>query len=271
MKNQANNGLLNGKVALIFGAGGAIGSAVAKAFAEEGATLCLSGRNLEPVNKIASELLQAGHKCSVSKVNAIQEDEVEKYIGKTHKENGKIDIVFNAIGSRMDGALQVMPSTETPLEVFLMYLNNMVLSQFLTARVGAKYMGKQKGGSIILMSATPSRGVAPFLPGASTGHAAVDGLARCLATEWGAMGIRVNAVMSGGMQETPNIQEVLSGMARVVGAPKEALMQQVKEKSILKRTATLKETAQVITFLASDRSSSVTGAIINASCGEVLD
>lgn len=269
MKNET--GILKDKVAVIFGAGGAIGSTVARHFAAEGAVLFLSGRNLSSVKIVGDEIRKTGYPCTESQVNAVKEEEVNQYMENVYQQAGRIDIVFNAIGSRMDGALQVMPSTETPLEVFLMYLNNMVLSQFLTARVAAKYMSRNKSGSVVLMSATPSRGVAPFLPGASTGHAAVDGLARCLATEWGMMGIRVNAVMSGGMQETPNIQEVLAGMARVAGAPVDALKQQVIEKSILRRTTTLKETAQVITFLASDKASSITGAIINASCGEVLD
>ena len=265
------NGILHGKTALIFGAGGAIGSTVATTFAREGATLFLSGRHIDSVNKIAEQIKSSGYDAASDLVDAVNEDKVNKYFEKVFKKTGKIDIVFNAIGSRLDGAIHVMPSTETSLETFKMYLNNMVLSQFLTSRVAAKYMQKQSKGSIVLMTATPSRGVAPFLPGACAGHAAIDGLARCLALEFGAMGIRVNAVMSGGMQETPNIQEVIKGMAKLVGAPVEALMQQVKEKSILKRTSTLKETAEVVTFIASDKASSITGAIINASCGEVLD
>jgi 3-oxoacyl-[acyl-carrier protein] reductase len=265
------NGILAGKTAIIFGAGGAIGSSVAKTFAREGATLFLAGRHIDAVAKTMEQVKSSGYHATSDKVNAIDEAQVNTYFEKVFKQSEKIDIVFNAIGSRMDGAIHVMPSTETSLETFTMYLNNMVLSQFLTARVAAKYMAKQNKGSIVLMAATPSRGVAPFLPGACAGHAAIDGLARCLALEFGAMGVRVNAVMSGGMQETPNIQEVLKGMAKLVGAPIEALMQQVKEKSILKRTSTLEETAEVVTFIASDKASSITGAIINASCGEVLD
>lgn len=268
---SAKKGNLEGKVALVFGAGGAIGSTVCETLAREGAIVYMSGRTLSNVNSAFKKIGGTGSKLFVDEVNAIDENQVDQYFENVYKKEGKIDIVFNAIGSRMDGAIHVQPSTETSLDVFKMYLNNMVLSQFLTARVGARYMAKQNKGSIVLMTATPSRGVAPFLPGASVGHAAIDGLARCLATEFGQMGIRVNAVMSGGMQETDNIKQVLSGMAKLTGAPIEAMMQGVKEKSVLKRTSTLKETAEVVGFLASDLSSSITGAIINASCGEVLD
>lgn len=264
-------GILEGKVALVFGAGGAIGSTVSKAFAQAGATVYLAGRTLSSVQKTCTAVTSGGYIAYADEVNAIDEMQVNAYFEKVFNKEGKIDIVFNAIGSRMDGAIHVMPSTETPLDVFKLYLNNMVLSQFLTARVGARYMARQNKGAIVLMSATPSRGVAPFLPGASVGHSAIDGLARCLATEFGPVGIRVNAVMAGGMQETPNIQAVLNGMSKLTGVPLEALMQGVKEKSALKRTSTLAETAEVITFMASDKSSSITGAIINASCGEVLD
>jgi 3-oxoacyl-[acyl-carrier protein] reductase len=270
MQNNQSN-ILQGKTALIFGAGGAIGSTVAKTFAAEGANVFISGRHSASVKKTAVNLKKHGFETDIEVVDATNEMQVESYIEKVFKATGKIDIVFNAIGSRMDGATQVMPSTQIPLDIFKMYMNNMVLSQFLTARVAAKYMMQQGKGSIVMMGATPSKGVAPFLPGACAGHAAVDGLTRCLATEFGAMGIRVNAVMSGGMQETPNIQEVLGGMAKIIGVSKEALAQQVKEKAVLKRGATLTETAAVIAFIASDRASSITGAIINASCGEVLD
>jgi NAD(P)-dependent dehydrogenase (short-subunit alcohol dehydrogenase family) len=120
-------------------------------------------------------------------------------------------------------------------------------------------------------SATPAKGVAPFIAGASATKAAVEGLARCLATEWGPLGIRVVCVRSAGIPESPRIQEVFEGMARIAGVPKDALFQAAKEKTLLKRMPTLGETAAITAFLASDGASSLTGAIINASRGEVLD
>ena len=125
------NGILYGKTALIFGSGGAIGSAVAQTFAREGATLFLSGRHIDSVKKTAEQIKDSGYNATSDLVDAVNEVEVNAYFEKVFKQTGKIDIVFNAIGSRMDGAVHVVPSTETALETFTMYLNNMVLSQFL--------------------------------------------------------------------------------------------------------------------------------------------
>ena len=129
----------------------------------------------------------------------------------------------------------------------------------------------RQSGVVILLSATPAKGVAPLLAGHSAGHAAIEGLTRSLATEWSPSGIRVVCVRSAGMPESPRIQEVFQAFARAVGATKEMFAQGAVERTLLKRMPTLSETAKTIAFLASDYASSLTGTIINASCGEILD
>lgn len=261
-------GLLRGKVALVFGAGGAVGGAVARAFAAEGASTYLSGRRRESVAQ-AAEAIRNGPAAVVDEVDATDEDAVSDYVARVQRLAGRIDVVFNAVGSR--GHASVMPSVDVPLESFMGYMSTMVRSQFLTARAAARHMLAARSGVIIFLGATPSRGIAPLLAGPSTGHAAVEGLTRCLATEWGPQGVRVVAVRAGGMQETPNIREVLGQFAALQGISTEAMMQMTNERAIMRRTPTLRETAAVATFLASDLATSITGAIVNASCGEVVD
>lgn len=263
-----DRGLLNGKVALVFGAGGAVGGAVASAFAAEGARTYLSGPRRESVAR-AAETAPPGSEVAVDEVDATDEAAVAAYVEHVYRLTGRIDVVFNAIGSR--GHALVAPSTDVSLDAFMGYMATMVRSQFLTARVAARYMLAARAGVVIFLGATPSRGLAPRLAGPSTGHAAVEGMTRCLATEWGPGGVRVVAVRAGGMQETPNIRAVLGQFAALQGISVDAMMAMTNERALLKRTPTVSETAAIAAFLASDRASSVTGAIINASCGEVVD
>lgn len=262
--------LLKNKIAVIFAAGGAVGNRVAREFAREGANVFLSGRRLEPVKKTAQEIGSTDAQVSVEQIDALNQIEVNAYMDRVVKQTGKIDIVFNAIGPASAGDL-VMPSTEIPVDKFLSYINTAVLSQFITARSAARHMLARQSGVVIFITATPAKGVAPLLAGHSAGHAAIEGLTRSLATEWSPTGIRVVAVRSAGMPESPRIQEVFQAFAHTIGATKEMFTQGTVERTLLKRMPTLSDTAKTICFIASDYANSLTGAIINSSCGEVLD
>lgn len=265
-----DGGLLSGKTALVFGAGGAVGRAVSAAFVAEGAHVYMSGRRHKAVEESAAAVGMS-QSVTVDEVDATNEQAVAAYVTRVRQAAGRIDVVFNAIGSHRTRPVTVMPSVDVPLDSFMEYMATMVRSQFLTAREAARPMLEARSGVVILLGATPAKGIAPFLAGPSTGHAAVEGLARALATEWGPRGIRVVAVRSGGMQETPNIQNVLGQFGALQGVPLDDMLRLTNERALLRRTPTLAETANVVAFLASDRAKSITGAIINASCGEVLD
>lgn len=262
--------LLETKVAVIFAAGGAVGGRAAQEFVQEGATVFLSGRRLEPVKETARAIGSGDARVSVEQIDALDQDEVNAYLDRVVTEAGRIDVVFNAIGPASAGDL-VMPSTELPVDKFLSYVHTAVLSQFITARSAARHMLKRRSGVVVFITATPAKGVAPLLAGHSAGHAAIEGLVRCLATEWSPSGIRVVGVRSAGMPESPRIQEVFQALSQAMGATKEMFGQGTAERTLLKRMPTLSDTAKTICFLASDYANSVTGALINASCGEVLD
>jgi 3-oxoacyl-[acyl-carrier protein] reductase len=262
--------LLKNKVAAIFAAGGAVGGQVAQELAREGATVFMSGRRLEPVKRTAQSLDSTDGQVFVEQIDALDQDEVNAYLDRVVTQAGRIDVVFNALGPASAGDL-VMPSTEIPVDRFLSYINSAVLSQFLTARSAARHMLTRRSGVVVFITATPARGVAPLLAGHAAGHAAIEGLVRCLATEWSPSGIRVVGVRSAGMPESPRIQEVFQAFSQAMGATKEMFAQATVERTLLKRMPLLSDTAKMICFLASDHANSVTGAIINASCGEVLD
>ena len=90
--------LLENKNAVVYGAGGAVGGAIARAFAREGARVFLTGRRLPAVNAVAEDISGAGGIVEADQVDALDEQGVEKHIGAVVKKAGKIDISFNAIG-----------------------------------------------------------------------------------------------------------------------------------------------------------------------------
>jgi 3-oxoacyl-[acyl-carrier protein] reductase len=260
---------LSGKTALVFGAGGQIGARVAQVFAREGAVLHLSGRHLASVEKVKSAIRAAGGKAEAREVDATNDDAVSSYVDEVAAATGRIDVVFNAMGESGDAV--VSPSTEISKDRFMTYLEQMVPSQFLTARAAARHMLARRAGVVIMLGATPALGVAPFMAGASAAHAAIEGLTRSLATEWSPMGVRVVCFRSAGMADSRRIQGVLAAMARIVGAPADQFAEAARQKPLLKRMSTIAEAAEAIAFLASDRASTLTGAIVNGSCGEVMD
>jgi len=91
--------LLDGKVAVIYGASGGVGTAVAKAFAREGATVFLAGRTENSLNLIAKEIVKTGGAADVSKVDALSPESVEDHLHKVMTKAGKLDISFNLIGT----------------------------------------------------------------------------------------------------------------------------------------------------------------------------
>lgn len=260
---------LKDKTALVFGAGGQIGAQVSRVFAREGAKLYLSGPRMPRIDALALELRGLGASVDVQQVDATDDKAVSRYVDSVALATGRIDVVFNAMGVQGDEV--VAPSTEVSKERFMTYLSQVVPSQFLTARATARHMLSQKSGTVVLLGATPARGVAPFIAGASAAHAAIEGLALSLATEWSPMGVRVVCFRSAGMSDSRRIQGVLAAMAKLVGAPLDAFVQGAREKPLLKRMSTLAEAAEAICFLASDRASTFTGTVVNGCCGEVVD
>src|SRR5215472_5779490 len=148
--------LLKDKVAVIYGAGGDIGGAVARAFAREGATLFLTGRRRAPLDAVAKDIVSAGGTVESAKVDALDEQAIDKHLQSVIDEAGRVDISFNAIGLPPATFLGV-PFTELDVEKFSLPIVNYTRSYFLTARTAAKRMIPKKSGVIMTLSAVPAR------------------------------------------------------------------------------------------------------------------
>ncbi|MQR97052.1 SDR family NAD(P)-dependent oxidoreductase [Fictibacillus phosphorivorans] len=253
--------LLKDKIAVVYGAGGAIGGAVARAFAEEGASVFLAGRSLHSLQIVANDITDAGGVARVTRVDALNQIEIDGHLDRIVQHAGKVDISFNAIGIR--GDLQGTPLTKMTQEDFMTPILTGVKTHFLTSTAAAKHMIKQNSGVIITLSALSSalsgRDRTYHLTGGfATACAAIEEYTRSLAGELGSKSIRVVSLRSEAIQETwkPDIPEVKAYL---------------EEGTALGRLPTLKEVADTAVFIASDRASAITGAIINITCGSIMD
>jgi NAD(P)-dependent dehydrogenase (short-subunit alcohol dehydrogenase family) len=262
--------ILGGKHAVILGAGGAVGSAVAREFAAEGAEVYVSGRAPRGAEQTAGLVKSAGGIAHAAVVDALDEAAVDAYLDVVAERAGSIDILFNAMGPQAKDFGNGTPTVALSLAQFMLPLSTMVQSQFITARAAARHMVRQHAGVILMLTANPARGT----PGAAAVGAtfgAMEALLRCLAAELGPSGVRVTGIRSGGLAETRTIQQTLENIAQATGAPLAQVRANFEQRTPLKPAATVLDTARLAAFLASDAARPLAGAIVNASGGAVVD
>jgi NADP-dependent 3-hydroxy acid dehydrogenase YdfG len=140
--------ILEQKYAVVFGAGGSIGSAVAKEFAAQGAEVFLSGRTESSMEEVARQITSAGGRVHVAVTDSLDDRAVNEYIENIGKQTGKIDIVSDAAGPLAREYGNGTNAVELPIEEFMVPLETMVRSRFITARAAARRMIKQRSGVI---------------------------------------------------------------------------------------------------------------------------
>jgi NAD(P)-dependent dehydrogenase (short-subunit alcohol dehydrogenase family) len=259
--------LLENKNAIIYGAGGGVGTAVARAFAREGARLFLAGRTLAKLEAVAKEISASGGLAKTTKVNALNEREVERHVTAVVKQAGRIDVLFNAIGME---DIQGIPLVDMPVEDVIRPVMKAARTQFLTARTVARQMVKQRSGVIMTITAGPAREATAHIGGFGVACEAVEGLWRNFAAELGPHGVRLICVRSAGSPDTPGLQEVFGIDPGAGTKPNEALVE-CAGGTLLGRLPLVAEVANVAAMMASDRASAMTGTYVNVTCGSRVD
>jgi 3-oxoacyl-[acyl-carrier protein] reductase len=260
--------LLENKRAVIYGGGGSVGGAVARAFAREGAHVFLAGRTLATLEEVAEEIRSAGGVAETAEVDALDEEAVEKHADAVAGKAGGIDILFNAIGVQ---DVQGKPLHEMSLEDFARPITVATRTQFLTATAVARLMIGQGSGVILTITAGPARRAFPNVGGFDTACAAIEGLWRTFAAELGPYGIRLVVVGSAGSPDTPDVQETFELHARATGKPFEEVLADAGSGTLLGRLPRVAEVASAATLMASDHASAMTGVIANVTCGYIVD
>jgi NAD(P)-dependent dehydrogenase (short-subunit alcohol dehydrogenase family) len=262
--------MLKDKVAVIYGAGGAIGGAVARAFASEGANLFLTGRHLAPVEAVVQEVVSAGGSAEAAEVDALDEEAVDKHLQSVTDNAGRLDISFNAIGIPGTKILGV-PLVELDVEQFSLPITTYATSYFLTARMAARRMVANKSGVIMSATTQHSRMGLPLSGGYGPAMAAEEALTRVLSAELAPQGIRVVGLRPQAIPETGTLKEAFEARANVSGTTWEQFQEFLASKTHTRRLMTLEETANVAVFVASDQASGLTGTIVNLTMGSLDD
>ena len=262
--------LLENKNAVIYGGSGSVGSAVARAFAREGASVFLAGRTLATLDEVAEQIRSAGGMAETAQVDALDEKAVEKHADAVADKAGGIDISFNAI---FNGDIQGATLAEMPFDDFTRPIANATRNQFLTARAVARHM-VERGSGVILTITGGYREAFPTIGGTVVAWAAIEAQCRQWACELWPQGVRVVWLRTTGLPETiPDTGHATSdlGTGYGEGMTREEIIAGMREQTILNRLASLAELGDVAAFMASDRASTLTSTFANITCGAVLD
>jgi NAD(P)-dependent dehydrogenase (short-subunit alcohol dehydrogenase family) len=262
--------LLKGKVAVFYGAGGAIGGAVACAFAAEGARLSLTGRRRAPVEAVAEGIVAAGGSAEAAELDALDEQAVDDHLRSVIDTAGRVDISFNAVGIP-DTRILGLPLVELDAERFSLPITTYTRSYFLTARLAARRMVANRSGVIMTVTALPSRTGVPLLGGYGPAMAAKEALTRSLSAELAPQGIRVVGLRPQGMPETATLKEAFEPRAKAAGVTWEQWQELLASRTHPRRLMTLEEMAEVAVFMASDKAGGMTGTTVNLTMGSLDD
>ena len=182
---------LEGKVAIVYGAAGSMGSAVARAFAAEGAQVYLAGRTLAKVRAIADDILSVAGSAQAAEVDVDDRDAVERHADDVLATAGRVDVSFNAVG--MD-AVQNSPLVAMSLEDFMTPITEAARRHFVTATAAARRMTPQGCGAIVMLTSSAAKEWRHHMGGFSVGCASIEVLTRALAGELKGTGVRVACI-----------------------------------------------------------------------------
>ena len=242
--------LLEGKVALVTGAGRGIGKAIAVRFAQEGANVAFTDLAVnEAVEETVKELEALGVKVKAYASNAANFDETHDVVKQIVEDFGRIDILVNNAGITKDGLMMRMSEAQWDAVI-----NVNLKSAFNYIHAVTPIMAKQRGGSIINMSSVVGVSGNAGQCNYSASKAGMIGLAKSIAKEMGPRGIRANCIAPGFI-----ITEMTNQLSQEI---KDQWAQQIP----MRRGGTPEDVANVALFLASDLSSYVSGQTIHC-CG----
>jgi NAD(P)-dependent dehydrogenase (short-subunit alcohol dehydrogenase family) len=261
--------LLENKNAVVYGGGGSVGGAVARAFAREGARVFLAGRTLTTADTVAQEITAAGGVAEAAQVDVLDERAVDTHADAVAEVTGGIDVSFNAVGH---GDVHGMPLVDMPFEDFARPITNAMRAQFLTSRAAARHMIPRGSGVILAITANTARMAIQNVGGTGVTFDAIESQCRQWACELGPLGIRVVWLQTTGISDA--ISDEIDrfpdyGTGPEGGMTREELIVWLKGRTMLDRLTSLAEVGNVAAFMASDQAGAMTASAANITSGSV--
>ncbi|MGN7820030.1 SDR family NAD(P)-dependent oxidoreductase [Chitinophaga sp. 22536] len=252
--------LLQHRNAIVYGAGGSLGSAVAEALAQAGARVFLTGHRMASVQQTADSIKAAGGQAEIAEVDAFNEEAVTQHINTVKQQYGTVDISFNAVGVDV---IQGVPLIELSVDDYVTPVTRSLQTRFLTAKAAGQVMKGQGSGVILFLTATPGGIGYPLTGGFAAACRATESLSTNLASELGTYGIRVLTIRSGGSPDSRVFKRAMESAPEMV---KDAL-EKMEADTMLKQLPLMADIAQTAVFLASDMASKITGVAIDVTAG----
>ena len=251
--------ILNDRVAVVTGAGSGIGRAGAEILAREGAIVVVSDLRAERAEETAERIVAAGGRAKAVVADVTDDSQLEALVNGTIVENGRLDILHSHAGIQVEGTLEQV----SPEGMDASWRLN-VRAHFMAARLAVPRMKAQGGGSIIITASNSGVLYDREMIAYATSKHAVVAMARQVALDYARHNIRVNTLCPGWV-DTPFNEPFMRQMGG-----RDALERYVREQIPMGRWASVDEIAEAILFLASDRSSFMTGQALVVDGGECL-
>ena len=249
---------LDGKNAVIYGGGGSIGGAMARAFAREGAAVFLVGRTAGPLEAVAADIRAAGGTAETAVFDALDERAVDEHADAVAAQAGSLDISANVI---THGDVQGTPIDEMDVEDYLRPVATAVRTTFLTVRAAARHMKRQGGGVILAFGGDGDPPPGYHLGGLQTAFAALEAMRRQVSPSW----LRTASASSRCERRRRGVDP--GGLPR--RRPDPPLARRVD--AARPRAISLAEVGAIAAFVASDRARTMTAATVNVSAGSLMD
>jgi peroxisomal 2,4-dienoyl-CoA reductase len=247
--------LLAGRAALVTGGGSGIGRGIALALARHGADVAVVGRKPERLDAVAREIGEIGRRGLAAPADVRDWDAIDGAVARTVAELGRLDVLVNAAAGNF-----IAPAAALSSKGFRTVMDIDAVGTFNASRAAFDRAMRERGGTIVNVSATLHYGATPFQVHAAAAKAAVDAVTRTLALEWGPAGVRVVGVAPGPIEGT-------EGLARLVPA---GVRDEMAAAIPLRRFGRIDEVADVVLFLVSDAASLVSGTVVVADGGAWL-
>jgi NAD(P)-dependent dehydrogenase (short-subunit alcohol dehydrogenase family) len=265
--------LLENKNAVIYGGGGAIGGAVARVFAREGARVFIAGRTQAKLDAVAHDIVAAGGQVETAQLDVFDPEAVERHADTVATQAGSIDVALNAVSIVHD---QGTPLADLSLEEFMRPIDGFLRTLFITSKAVARHMGGEHPGVVLNLSEPGARLAVGGILGHGVSAAGKEAFSRLLAAELAPRNIRVVDIRPHAVVDAPAAgsytNEVFRPSADAAGQSIQELLEDAMlHGTMLKRLPTLSDVAETAAFLASDRAGAMTGTVVDLTGGALVD